>query len=227
MYKSDGSSPDDIHHYLNSIETIPKVSEKDLEWCDKPISFEELSKAVNSLKCNKSPGLDGLTSDFYKTFWHDLKDPFMGMLNESSKAGSLPTSLSKAIITLLFKSGDKQLVKNYRPISLCNYDYKIIASVLAMRLQKIIPKLVSFDQFACIKGRHIGSNARFICDIIEYCENFNIPGVLISLDFQKSFDSVEWNFMEKTLAKFGFGPNFQKWVKILYTNPTFVMKNNG
>ena len=78
-----------------------------------------------------------------------------------------------------------------------------------------------------MKGRYIGINARTILDIYEYCENNNIDGSLIFLDFEKAVDSVEWNFMYKVLEKFNFGKNFINWIKILYNKPLFKMKNNG
>ena len=64
-------------------------------------------------------------------------------------------------------------------------------------------------------------------DIFEYCESKNEEGILLFLDFQKAFDSVNWNFLFKTLEKFNFGPQFLKWLKILYKNPIFRIKNNG
>ena len=67
-----------------------------------------------------------------------------------------------AVITLIHKKGDKKLLKNYRPISLTNTDYKIIAFVFARRLQTIIDKLISNSQTAYVKGRFIGLNARLI-----------------------------------------------------------------
>ena len=75
-----------------------------------------------------------------------------------------------AIMTLIHKKGDKKLLKNYRPISLTNIDYKIIAFVFAKRLQNILERLISKSQTAYIKGRFIGENARIILDIFEYCE---------------------------------------------------------
>lgn len=95
------------------------------------------------------------------------------------------------------------------------------------KLQKVIDKLISKNQSGYIKGRYIGNNARLILDIFEYCENTNTEGILLFADFQKAFDSVEWNFLFKSLEKFNFGENFIKWIKILYTNPYFYIKNNG
>ena len=112
-------------------------------------------------------------------------------------------------------------------MSLTNTDYKIIAFTLAKRLQKVIDKLISYDQSAYIKGRFIGINARTIVDIYEYCEENDIDGILLFLDFQKAFDSVEWNFMFRVLKMFNFGETFIEWVRILYENPIFRLKNNG
>lgn len=108
-----------------------------------------------------------------------------------------------------------------------NTDYKIIAFIFARRLQKVIDEYISNEQTAYIKGRFIGTNARLILDIFEYCENNNQEGLLLFLDFEKAFDSVEWNFLFKTLETFNFGTNVIHWIKILYKNPIFRLKNNG
>ena len=92
------------------------------------------------MKGNKSPGCDGLSPEFYKKFWPILSTLFMEMVTESFREGELPDSLKKAVVALLFKKGDINLLRNYRPISLTNYDYKIIAFTLAKRLQKVIKK---------------------------------------------------------------------------------------
>ena len=117
--------------------------------------------------------------------------------------------------------------KNYRPISLTNVDYKIFAHVLANRLQKVAKRIIYRDQSAFIKERYIGENARFILDIFEYYENNDMDGILLFLDFKKAFDSVEYNFMFKTLEKFKFGERFINMIKILYNKPVFKIKNNG
>ena len=111
------------------------------------------------MKKNKAPGLDGLSNEFYQTFWNNLENPYLNMLYESFEKGILPASLRKAVITLIFKQGDRSNLKNYRPISLTNSDYKILTFVLAKRLQQVISKLVSPDQSGYIKTRYIGFNA--------------------------------------------------------------------
>ena len=102
------------------------------------------------------------------------------------------------------------MLKNYRPISLTNCDYKILTFVLAKRLQKVISKLISHNQSGYIKARYIGINARLIMDIIENCEKSNIAGAILCLDYEKAFDSLNWNFVLASLNKYGFGSNFMK-----------------
>ena len=128
--------------------------------------------------------------------------------------GILQISLCKAVITLIFKNGEKSVLKNYRPISLTNCDYKILTFVLAKRLQKVISKLISDNQSGYIIARYIGINARLIMDIIENCEKSNTAGAILCLDYEKAFDYLNWDFMLASLNKYGFGSNFIKWVKI-------------
>ena len=83
------------------------------------------------------------------------------------------------IISLIHKKEEKDKLKNYRPISFTNVDYKIFAHVLANRLQKVAKRIINRDQSAYIKERYIGENARFILDIFEYYENNDMDGILL------------------------------------------------
>ena len=151
----------------------------------------------------------------------------MEMLNESYECKKLPSSVCNAILTLIYKKDEKELLQNYRPISLNNYDYKIISFALSSRLQTVISKIISKDQSAYIRKRYIGFTARYLLDVIDYCETSKTPGIMLALDFKKAFDTLEWNFMLETLDKYGFGNYFKNWVNILYTEPTITIKNNG
>jgi hypothetical protein len=64
-------------------------------------------------------------------------------------------------------------------------------------------------------------------DVIEFTEKYNTEGVIVMLDFQKAFDSVEWEFVFHTMVKYNFGTQFINWIKVLYKNPMFCVKNNG
>ena len=128
-----------------------------------------------------------------------------------------------AVITLIFKKGDARLLANYRPISLTNTDYKILAFCLANRLQKVIKKIISSDQVAYVKDRYIGCNIRLVEDIYDLYERNDEGAALIMLDFQKAFDSLEWNFIYKALEMFNIGESFIHWIKTLYRDPQKIM----
>ena len=69
-----------------------------------------------------------------------------------------------------------------------------------------------------MRGRYIGQNIRLINDIIQQTEQQKIPGILILLDFQKAFDSLEWSFIQNTLTLFNFGNEIKKWISTFYMN---------
>ena len=105
-------------------------------------------------------------------------------------------------------------------------DYKICASAIALRFIKVLTYLISDTQMGFIKGRFIGECTRLICYIIEKCDENNIPGVLILLDFEKAFDSVEWNFICKSLEFLGFGPSIIHCFETFYHNSESCVLNN-
>ena len=109
---------------------------------------------------------------------------------------------------MLFKKGDHTLLQNWRPITLLNTDYEILTKALANRLKHTLPFLIHTDQTACIPGRTINDNLRLIQDAITYANEINIPLALVSVDQLKAFDRVSHTFLFKTLAKFGFRPDF-------------------
>ena len=121
----------------------------------------------------------------------------------------LCTSRRQAIIKLIEKKDrDERFIKNWRPISLLNVDSKIISKALSEKLKEVLPDLISSQQTAYVKNRHIGESGRLISDIIEITEIRNIEGFLVTMDIEKAFDSLDHNFLIFTLEKYGFGQNF-------------------
>ena len=142
--------------------------------------------------------------------------------------GSSSTFQQHGIIICIPKlDEDKRYLKNWRPITLLNVDYKIISATIAARLNTVIPSLISEHQTGFIKGRYMGENTRVIYDIIEHCNKKQIPGLLLMLDFEKAFDTLEWPFLFKVLKSVGFGDNINRWIKLLYNNAKSCVLCNG
>ena len=170
---------------------------------------------LKSFSNNKSPGNDGLTKEFYETFWEELKQPFMNSLNQAKVSKKLVTSQRQVVIKLLEKKDkDKRLISNWRPISLLNVDYKIISKILASRLKKVLPNLISSQQTAYVAQRCINESGRLISDLLSVTKKMKVKGYLVTIDIEKAFDSLDHTFLISALEKFGFGKAFIDWIKI-------------
>ncbi len=142
--------------------------------------------------------------------------------------GKLPASHLESVITLLPKEGkDTKEIKNWRPITLSNCDSKIITKALALRAAKVLKSIVDPSQTAYIPGRSVMDNLRSNYFLKTKCRKKNINAVLISLDAKKVFDSVDHEYIEKTLEKYGFGKTFRKSFKVLYKDITARVMVNG
>ena len=217
----------DCSTFLEDIIT-PSLSIEQKSHCDSPILIEELTNSLNSMQNGKSPGNDGLTIEFYKTFWELLKCTLYNSLLYSKIHGSLSISQRQAIIKLLEKKDkDKRYIENWRPISLLNVDTKIISKTFANRLKTVLPYIISHDQSAYVSGRFIGESTRLISDILEITDLFDIGGFLLTADIEKAFDSMDHSFLIAALVKFGFGESFINWIKILLNKNQSCVINGG
>ena len=95
--------------------------------CEGLVSYAECLQPLNKMKTNKSPGMDGITTEFYQAFWPLLGNLLVGVFNDSYELGKLPDSQGKSVMSLIFKRGDEDDISNYRSISLTNTDYRILA----------------------------------------------------------------------------------------------------
>ena len=134
----------------------------------------------------------GLTVEFYKCFWKEIKDLVVGSLNRGFQQGELSLSQKQAVLTLLHtKKGPKTSLDNWWPVSLLNVDYKIAACVLSKRLKGVISKIVSYDQSGFMKNRSALESVRLVQDVIDFCELECIPGIIMSIDFKQAYDNVD------------------------------------
>ena len=201
--------------YLANINT-PKLLENETLQCEGKLTLKECWNALVSMGSNKSPRNDGITKEFYVCFFAEVGSLLVSALNFCHDKGELTSSQKQAVITLIEKSGkDKRFIKNWRQISLLNIDVKIASKALAVRLKKVINKLIAYDQTAYVQGRYIGESTRVIQDLIDFADLKDQEGLIFSSDLEKAFDSVDHNFLFSVLRKFGFGPSFIQWVKTL------------
>ena len=177
---------------------------------------------------DKTPGIDGLTSEFYVMFNQSLGPCLWDAIIESHRNGFLYKSVTRGVISLIPKKDKNPLfLKCWRPLTLLCVEHKIVTKMIATRLKLVIESIIGPQQTAYIPGRYIGTNIRKLIDMLIYLERDEIPAILLTLDFEKCFDSVSHEAMEKSLRYFNIGENFISWVMMVYAKFELCVTNNG
>ena len=223
LYKKD----ENISFRLENNSEI-KLTEEMKETAEGHFTYEEVTNAVKQIAKNKTPGCDGIPVEFYVIFWNKIGKFFVKTLEFAYDVNDLHDSAFKGVINLIPKKGkDSRVIKNLRPITLLNTDYKIIEKVLANRLKPLLSHLINEDQKGFMKNRNISCNIRRVLDLIELSDREDIPGLLISLDFEKCFDRIEVKAVLGALSYFNFGESFGKWTNLIYSRPIACVSSNG
>ena len=182
------------------------------------ITMEEVKLAIRRMGKAKSPGPDLLAAEFYQTFLDLVAEPLTTVLNEAHSRHELPASTKQGIVKLLYNKGDPRDVRNYRPLTMLNTDYKVLTSTLNRRIARVIHYIVSSPQLGFVPGRIITESSQLAKLVQAYLNENDEDGLLVALDWEKAFDSISWDYLHDAVRALGFGPDIQKWYAILY-NP--------
>ena len=205
-----------------------KVPQNIREQQDHQISQNEIEDAIKSMNNGKTPGEDGIPIEIYKLFWRKIKKTFMEMILEIFETGTLHKTAREGILNLIPKPNkDARYIKNLRPITLLNVDYKIIEKAIALKMEPALKHIIHKDQRGFMKDRRISVNIRKMLDIIHYAKTEDIEAVILSLDFVKCFDKCSFSILHGSLEYFGFGEMVKLWTQILYKDFTVKIQNNG
>ena len=155
----------------------------------------EVRDALKQAGLNKSPGLDGLPYEVYLRLPHMFVPILTDMFNHWFAQGAIPGSVTEDAIILLKKGGRNvwEGLDDYRPITLLNSELKILARVLANRLQLVLSDLFGPKQTFDVKGRSIQDNLHLIREVVEGIKD-DTEAALISLDQSKASDMVDDRF---------------------------------
>lgn len=206
-----------------------RLNDEDCISLSKPIELSELKNAIFNASNKSSPGPDGLNYDFYRTFFDTLKTEMLNVLNGYLVHNEYPPgTFSAGIISLIPKKGDIHELNNRRPISMLNTDYKIFTKILWNRLQPLMNKLIGPGQSACVSETSCINNLRTFRNVLIKSKlTKHFKSLLLSIDLEKAFDSVDHDFLWKILNKFGFPNLFIECLKRLYKNATSKVLFNG
>ncbi len=168
---------------------LPSEAQQACEGTEQGIMLDELQAALKLSARGKKPGSDGLPYEFFSQFWEVLGPKLLAVLQDAFQAQHglcLPTSMTQGVITLLYKGkGPKAMLDSYRPITLLNSDYKLLAKALATRFGPALQHVVDPTQTAFVPGRWIGDNVLCHLEEVEYLQQTGQPGCMVFVGFQQ------------------------------------------
>jgi hypothetical protein len=178
-------------------------------------TIEEVKNALTQMAPNKAPGPDGFTTGFYQQHWDTVGSKVSEAALYFFKNACMDGAINSTNIALIPKKKDPVSAMEFRPISLCNVVYNIIAKVLANRLKVILPSIISPNQSAFLPGKLITDNILAAYETMHsmHSRMWSKVGFMgIKLDMSKAYDRVEWGFLEAVMTKLGFA---SRWIKLV------------
>lgn len=211
--------------YINMMDI--KMSKEKNAVFDMHVTEDEIENILKKMKKEKSPGMDGLTKEFYITFWSTIKTELTIIVNNALLFGNIPNSWNDAKIVLIHKKGDRQRLTNWRPVSLLNIDYKIAAKILSCRLGLCLNDVISKTQKAGLPERYIQDIHYNLESYIRYTKNRIHDAFIMTIDYAKAFDTVNHSYLLGVLDKIGLNQRAQRMFKKIYKEMKCKVEVNG
>lgn len=205
-------SPARVEDCISSV--VPRVTDEMNGWLVHLFSEEEVQRALFQMHPLKSPSPDGYPAVFYQKNWNTLRRDVCKAVLSYLNSGQFDVGLNTTNIVLILKVTSPSKLTDFRPISLCNVLYKLISKVLANRLKTIIPQIISSEQSVFVLGRLITDNVLVAFETLHTMATrlLRKEGFMdLKLDMSKTYDRMEWNFLEAMLRKLGFA---DRWVNL-------------
>ena len=194
------------------------------------IKPEEVKEAIKSSNPRKSPGPDGLGIAFYQAHKEVVTPILTNLFNYFLEGNQIPSKFKSGVTITIFKKGDAKDIKNRRPITLLNCDYKLLSKIVANRLKRLLPKLIHNHQSGFIPGRSIVDNALTLSALLEKLRNHPVQlqeAAIMLLDIEKAFDTVSHSAILTTLRHLSLPTNIQNLLKNMILGSNIRVSVNG
>eukprot|EP00253_Pinus_taeda_P004149 PITA_04149 len=178
-----------IAEVIKTAQCFPKyVEEEEVEDHHGPVSKEEVESVIKSMAKEKSLGPDGWTIELFLHFFDLIGAEITEVVEESRMKGEVYNPFNATFIALIPKKEVPETFEAFRPISLCNSIYKIIAKVIATRIKPILSRHISMEQFGFLNGRQIHEAIGTAQEVLHSVKQKNKMGVVLKIDLSKAYD---------------------------------------
>ncbi|CAL1369949.1 unnamed protein product [Linum trigynum] len=191
---------------------------------------EEIRRTVFGMGSKQEPRSDGFTGKFFKAFWGIGGDSVIEAVRSFFATSRMLRSFNHTWLTLIPKVDQVESMRQLRPISLCQFVYKVITKIMVERLAGVLPIIVSEGQNAFIRDRQIVENTLLAHELMHYLK-IKTRGkkgyMALKVDMEKAYDRVEWSFLLAVLEKMSFNSVWRGWVQECLQSASFSVLMNG
>jgi endonuclease/exonuclease/phosphatase family metal-dependent hydrolase len=226
---------------LRSIPSALRLTTDDHEVLTMPIDYEDILEGFKSSPRHSSPGSDGLPYEILNLIirFPPYKELLTTVFNDALDKGVFPDTWNESIMTLLPKKGDSSDMRNYRPLSLANCDYKYFTRILNLRMMEVSKKLINSNQIGFVPGKYIAENGLRCQIIMEDAQRQNdiadqqsgtanmANDIGLLLDQEKAYDRVNLTYFQLVLKHYGFPESTIHCIYNLMALNTIKINING
>jgi hypothetical protein len=199
------------------------VEEEDNRTLMEDVTEEELKEVLHSFQKDKSPGPDGWSMDFFEGLFDLIGKDILKVVEESRRNGYIHAPLNATVIAPIPKKDDPRSLEDFKPISLCNCIYKVIAKIISRRLKVFLSKSISQEQFGFLEGRQIHEAIGVAQEALHSIKTQKLKGAVLKIDLSKYFDIVSWLYLRILLTHLGFELAFTNWIISYISTVSFVV----
>lgn len=189
---------------------------------------EEIYNVVINLKVDSAPGPYGFGGIFFHKYWKIIKSDVIQAVTQFFLQDWMLPNFNANTLVLIPETKNSNCLGKYIPKALANFKYKIISKILAVRLGTILLSLISTEQKGFVSRRNIKDDICLTYEAINIINKKSFSGTVdLKIDISKTFDTLSWDFLLKTLKTFGFNDKFCCWINTILISAIMFVGLNG
>lgn len=211
---------------LDSLPKIPDYAKAHLGSIPGP---QEIQRTVMSLGAHKAAGPDGFNGKIIQDNWASFGPAVIHEVTQFFQTSVMPSYMGSSNLILIPKSEESISVTQFRPISVCNFLYKVVSKIIANRIKPYMDLCVSHSQGAFVPGRDIAQNVILLREVLHSFKqkNYGRKEFCLKVDLSKAFDRMDWGYIETILPLYGFPNELGRWIMACVRSSEFSILLNG
>jgi len=191
-------------------------------------NYFKIKNTIFNLNGNSAPGPNGLCDVFYHSCWEIIGMNVCKAVQQFFKQNWILPGMNSKVVSLIPNTKGVESIKDFRPIVVANFKFKIISKILADRLAIMAAKIISPSQYGFVQGRQIHDCIAIAFEAINiFSKKVKRGNATYKVDIHKAFDTLSWKFILLVLIRFSFHPSFVSWISTILLSAMLFIRING